>query len=171
MFPMIQTPSSGQVAKRPSLTHMGVLFATWFGAGYLPKAPGTWGSLAALPFAWGIVTFGGTAALSVAVGIVFILGLWASEDFMARSGTHDPGAIVIDEVAGQWIVLLVAPLNPLAYALGFVLFRFFDVLKPWPISWADRTISGAWGVMVDDVLAGAAGAAVLFLILPYWGGG
>ena len=152
---------------RPSLSIPGVLLATWFGSGYLPKAPGTWGSVAALPFAWAIVHFGGIWALAMASVTVFFVGIWASNVYMAKTGTHDPGAIVIDEVAGQWIVLLAAPLDPAAYFLGFVLFRFFDVLKPWPISWADKNIDGAWGVMMDDVLAGVAGLAVLYFALPY----
>lgn len=152
---------------RPSLTHPAVLAATWFGAGYLPKAPGTWGSLAALPFAWGLVAWGGAPALAGATVAVFIVGLWSSAIFMAKSGAHDPGAIVIDEVAGQWLVLLVAPLDPIYYAAGFALFRLFDIFKPWPISWADRNIQDAMGVMVDDILAGIAGAVVLYGAV-YW---
>ncbi|OEJ69440.1 phosphatidylglycerophosphatase A [Magnetovibrio blakemorei] len=152
---------------RPSLEHPGVLLATWFGAGYLPKAPGTWGSLGALPFAWVLVKIGGLYALGVATLVIFLVGLWASKVYMDKSGDHDPGAIVIDEVVGMWIVLLAAPLDPVAYAIGFVLFRLFDVFKPWPISWADRTIGGAWGVMIDDVLAGLVGLAVLALLMVY----
>ena len=152
---------------RPNLAHPGVLLATWFGAGYLPKAPGTWGSVGALPFAWVLVEIGGLYALGVATVVVFVVGLWASKDYMDRTGAHDPGAIVIDEVVGQWIVLLAAPLELLPYAIAFVLFRVFDVLKPWPISWADRRIGGAMGVMVDDVLAGVAGLGVLYLLMVY----
>ncbi len=155
---------------RPSLADPAIIAATWFGAGYLPKAPGTWGSLAALPFAWGLVAWGGPEALALAILAIFGLGLWSAGVFMAKSGSHDPGAIVIDEVAGQWIVLLVAPLDPLSYAAAFALFRGFDVFKPWPISWADRNIDGAMGVMVDDVLAGIAGAAVLYGVLWWLGG-
>lgn len=165
------------LAPRPNLANPGVLLATWFGAGYLPKAPGTWGSLAALPFAWVMVDYIGHAALAVAIVVVFVVGLWASKVYMDKTGAHDPGAIVIDEVVGQWIVLLAAPLDLLPYAIGFVLFRFFDVLKPWPISWADKHISGAMGVMVDDVLAGLAGLALLYVLylygapyIPRWGG-
>lgn len=152
---------------RPNLGHPGVLLATWFGAGYLPKAPGTWGSLGALPFAWVMMEIGGPYTLAGATVVVFFVGLWASKVYMDKTGAHDPGAIVIDEVVGQWIVVLVAPLNPVVYALAFVLFRFFDVLKPWPISWADRKIGGAMGVMVDDVFAGLAGLGVLYLVLHY----
>ncbi|MBF0248022.1 MAG: phosphatidylglycerophosphatase A [Alphaproteobacteria bacterium] len=152
------------VTPRPSLSRPGVLLATWFGVGYLPKAPGTWGSAAALPFAWIIVEHVGVAALALAAAVVFVVGIWAAQDYMGRTGVHDPGVVVIDEVAGQWIVLLAAPLDPIAYAAGFVLFRVFDIFKPWPISWADRRIGGGLGVMVDDVLAGAFGLAIL------WGG-
>src|SRR5260221_491675 len=92
-----------------------MMLATWFGAGRLPWAPGTWGSLAALPFAWGITELGGRTALLGAVAIVFFVG-WAAATGAARaSRSSDPGWIVIDEVAGQWLTLAVAPLDPLAY--------------------------------------------------------
>lgn len=154
---------------RPNLAHPGVLLATWFGAGYLPKAPGTWGSLGALPFAWLISGHGGAWALGGAALVVFAVGLWASHDYMRRTGTHDPGSVVIDEVVGQWLVLLAAPQDLSAYVIAFALFRLFDVWKPWPISWADRAIGGAWGVMLDDVLAGLFGLAAFYPIALYAG--
>ncbi|MCK5166120.1 MAG: phosphatidylglycerophosphatase A [Rhodospirillaceae bacterium] len=161
---------------RPSLSNPLVLAATWFGAGYLPKAPGTWGSLAALPFAWGLQVTGGNTALIIGILAVFVLGLWSSGVFMDLSKSHDPGAIVIDEVAGQWIVLLAAipgfaahTPDPILYGLGFFLFRLFDVLKPWPISVADKKIGGALGVMLDDVLAGIAGLAVMMFLMNWLG--
>ena len=80
---------------------------------------------------------------------------------------HDPGAIVIDEVAGQWLTLAVAPLDPLAYLLGFVLFRIADVLKPWPASWLDRRVGGAFGVMIDDVAAAAYAGGVLAILVSW----
>jgi phosphatidylglycerophosphatase A len=138
--------------------------ATWFGAGLLPKAPGTWGSLVALPFAWGLVWWGGPWLLLAAAAVVFGLGLWAAGRYMQAVGVHDPGAVVIDEVAAQWLTLCVAPLNPLAYLLGFVLFRIADVLKPWPASWLDRRVGGALGVMVDDLAAALYAGAALWLI-------
>lgn len=162
-------PPQSALNPRPNLAHPSVLMATWFGAGYLPKAPGTWGSLGALPFAWLLVDHGGPWILGAATVIIFIVGLWAAKDFMKRTGAHDPGAIVIDEVVGQWIVLLAAPLDPIAFGLAFVLFRLFDVFKPWPISWADRSIGGAWGVMVDDILAGLFALTVLYPVLLYGG--
>jgi len=160
-------PPAPLASTRPSLSLPGPLLATWFGSGYLPKAPGTWGSLAALPYAWIIMKMGGQNALLAAIVVVFSVGLWASKDYMARTKTHDPGAIVIDEVVGQWIVLLAAPLDPALYIFGFVLFRLFDIFKPWPISKADQSIPGAMGVMIDDVIAGLFGLAVLVLVNLY----
>jgi len=153
-------------AARPPLREPAILLATWFGSGYLPKMPGTWGSLAALPFAWAIQAAWGTPALAVAAVLAFVVGVWASNVYMARAGgDHDPGAVVIDEVAGQWLTLLAAgAVAPLPYAAGFVLFRLFDVLKPWPVSLADRRVGGGLGVMLDDVLAAVYAAAGLLLV-------
>lgn len=149
-------------ASRPSLRDPAILLATWFGAGYLPKAPGTWGSLAALPFAWALLAAGGPSLLAVAALLVSLAGWWAADRYMAASGTHDPGQIVVDEVAGQWLALLGAPhLSWWGFAAGFLLFRLFDIVKPWPVSWADRKVPGGLGVMLDDVLAGVMAALAL----------
>lgn len=148
---------------RPSLRIPSILLATWFGAGYLPKAPGTWGSAAALPLAWLLFSLGGASALAVGIVLLFGIGVWAASAFITHSGQDDPPAVVIDEVAGQCLVLLAASPSILSFAVGFLLFRLFDVWKPWPVSWADRTISGGLGVMLDDMLAGLYG----FLLL--WG--
>lgn len=137
-----------------------VLIATWGGAGLLRPAPGTWGSLAALPFAWLAVAAGGPAFLLVLCLFVFGAGYWASHRYMSATGEHDASPIVIDEVVGQWLALLFSPLNIWAYLLAFVYFRLFDILKPWPIRWIDRSIEGAFGVMIDDVAAGL--AALIF---------
>jgi phosphatidylglycerophosphatase A len=141
--------------------------AVFFGAGLLPKAPGTWGSLAALPLAWLIQIWGGTLWLAGAAALCFLIGVWASSVHAPTLDGDDPGAIVIDEVAGQWLTLLVVPADVVLYAAGFVLFRFFDIVKPWPVSWADRRIKGGIGIMFDDILA-AIYAAILLLILRLW---
>jgi len=141
----------------------GVL-ATWFFSGLLPKAPGTWGSLAALPFAWGIQYWGGWQALAVATLIVFLVGWWAAHVFEAESGVKDPGAVVIDEVAGQWLVLLPAGLDPLLYLVGFALFRLVDIFKPWPACWFDQNVHGGLGIMLDDVVAALYGLIVLYFL-------
>ena len=148
--------------------------ATFFGAGRLPKAPGTWGSLAALPCAWALHYLGGFPLLALATAIALVAGLWASGAHMAATGQHDPGEIVIDEVVGQWIALW-----PLSFGLwnngvaahvfpwpgwvgAFVFFRLFDILKPGPVGWADRQ-PGAFGVMMDDVIAGVFAAIVVMI--------
>jgi len=139
--------------------------ATWFFVGLAPFAPGTFGSLAALPFAIVLHAAGGFPALLIATILVFLLGWWATAKETAGKEDHDPGEIVIDEVAGMWITLF--PLSATLWYLeldiailpwpgliaGFALFRLFDIFKPWPVSWADRK-STPFGVMFDDVLAG-----------------
>jgi phosphatidylglycerophosphatase A len=145
--------------------HPAVLLATWFGAGLLPAAPGTWGSLAALPFAWAIQSRWGDEGLALAAALAFALGWWVAGIVGRASGVQDASAIVIDEVAAQWLVLTAAPLDPFGYALGFVLFRVADIAKPWPASWADREVGGGLGVMLDDVFAAVYAGGVLSLIM------
>ncbi|NQV46109.1 MAG: phosphatidylglycerophosphatase A [Rhodospirillales bacterium] len=153
---------------QPSLVAPGVLLATWFGVGYLPKAPGTWGSAAALPFAWVILSFFGAQGLLVATVFVFGIGIWAANDYVARSGMEDPGPVVIDEVAGQWLVLAVVPLELAWFAIGFALFRLFDVAKPWPVNLMDRHIKGGFGVMLDDIGAGIYAIIAVYALQWAW---
>jgi len=138
--------------------------ATFFGVGLLPRAPGTWGSLAALPLAWLITEWGGSAALLAATVIVAFVGMIVADEAARKSGVADPGSIVIDEVAGQFLALVLVAPSLIGYAVGFAAFRFFDIVKPWPISWADRKIKGGFGIMFDDLLAGT---YVLILMLIY----
>ena len=145
--------------------HPAVLLATWIGAGLLPVTPGTWGSLAALPFAWVIQSRWGDLGLLVAALLVFAVGCRVSGIVAQASGVKDAGAIVIDEVAAQWLVLTAAPLDPVGYTLGFLLFRVADILKPWPASWADRHVGGGLGVMLDDVFAAIYAGGVLSAII------
>jgi phosphatidylglycerophosphatase A len=161
---MLRAGEATATAGGPALW-LAISLATWFGAGRLPWAPGTWGSLAALPLAWLLLALGGPWLLLIAAALVFAIGLWASDRYMKAVGLHDPGAIVIDEVAGQWLTLAIAPLDPLAFLLGFVLFRVTDVLKPWPASWLDRRVGGAFGVMIDDVAAALYAGGVLAIVL------
>lgn len=146
--------------------------ATFFYVGLIPFAPGTFGSLAAIPFAYGLHWLGGFPLLGVATIGVFAIGLYATGIVTAGSLDHDPSSIVIDEVAGQWIALWplsaglwfasVAPqVFPWPGWVGaFVLFRLFDIWKPWPVSWADN-MSTPMGVMLDDVIAGVMAAIVV----------
>ncbi len=142
--------------------------------GLLRPAPGTWGSAAALPLAWGLHAAGGPWLLLAATGAVFALGWWATDTLTRGAADPDPGEIVIDEVAGQWIALLpvsfgaagagvsIAALWP-GWVAAFALFRLFDIAKPWLVGRADRR-GDALGVMLDDVIAGAF-AAICVLIL------
>jgi phosphatidylglycerophosphatase A len=148
-------------------THPACLLATWFGAGRLPRAPGTWGSLAALPFAAALDWLGGPWLVLLIALAVFGLGVWASDRYMAAYGLHDPGAIVVDEVVGQWLTLALLPLTPVAYLLGFVLFRIADMVKPWPAAWIDRTVADAFGVMLDDVVAAIYAGGLALAVLSW----
>ena len=143
---------------------MSKLIATFFYVGYLRPAPGTWGSLAALPVAWVLITYTGLYGLIFASAIAYALGLWATKLQTAGTDNHDPSEIVIDEVVGQWIALLPIAsivssrgLDALAlwpgWIVAFALFRLFDITKPWLVGWADRR-DDATGVMLDDVIAG-----------------
>ncbi len=145
------------------------LIATFGGVGLIRPAPGTWGSAAALPLGWVLHGLGGFPLLALATFAVAALGWWAARAEETATGSHDESAIVIDEVAGQWIALwpLSLGLNhagvdpwlfPWPGWLGaFLAFRLFDIWKPGPIGWADRQ-PGATGVMLDDLIAGVAAA-------------
>lgn len=146
------------------ITFIVFFIATWFGVGRSRKAPGTFGSLAALPFGAALVWAFGGWGLAAATAGLFILGTWTAHHYAARLGRDDPGEIVVDEVVGQWLPLCVLPVEPVAYALAFVSFRFFDIVKPWPIGVADRRLKGGFGIMADDVLAGLAAALVCLTV-------
>ena len=139
--------------------------ATCFGIGAIPVAPGTFASAAALPLGWALGSMGWQGIVVGAIAAT-IAGIWACDRYARRVGLHDPSECVIDEVAGQWFAL--APIAMLArtgdwwlYALAFLLFRLFDITKPWPISAAER-LPGGVGVMMDDVVAGLAAALLLY---------
>ncbi len=141
-----------------------MVLATWFGSGLIKFAPGTWGSLAALPFAWLIYESWRAPGLAVATMLVFLIGVWVSHIHAQQLSDEDPSEIVIDEVAGMWLTLLVVPPDVFYYMLGFVFFRIADIWKPWPVSWADRAIKGGAGIMLDDILAGVYAAIALFAV-------
>jgi phosphatidylglycerophosphatase A len=136
------------------------LVASGLGSGFLPRAPGTWGSLAALA-AGALMLAWSPWILPLGVAAATLAGLWA---IPRAGGEADPGWVVIDEVAGMWLTM--APLQhprPLGLAAAFVLFRVLDITKPGPIGWVDRQ-QGAVGVMGDDLLAGAAGAVIMWAL-------
>ncbi|GEO82716.1 phosphatidylglycerophosphatase A family protein [Pararhodospirillum oryzae] len=156
-----EAPSSSMASvPRPLL-----LVTTWFGSGLSPVAPGTMGSAAALPFAWGLMWAFGPWGLGVATVLVTVLGIWACNAHVRRTGEQDPGRIVIDEVAGQWLTLLPAPLDPVSYLIGFALFRLFDITKPWPVGALDRGLKGGLGIMLDDIAAGVYAGVLVALVV------
>ena len=136
------------------------LLAFGFGSGLAPKAPGTFGTLAAIPF-YLLLAMLPLWAYGLLVVIAAIAGVWICGESSRRLGVHDHGGIVWDEFVGLWITLLAAPPGWLWLVLGFGLFRLFDIWKPWPIRIADRQVSGGFGIMLDDILAGVFALAVL----------
>ncbi|HSE77983.1 MAG TPA: phosphatidylglycerophosphatase A [Alphaproteobacteria bacterium] len=143
--------------------HPASLVATFGGVGFAPLAAGTWGSLAALPCAWLIHYWFGWSGMAIAAMALALLGVWAAEEIVRRGNVRDPGFIVIDEVAGQFLALLFAPVGLASWLAAFLLFRAADIVKPFPANWCDRNLHGGFGVMLDDIVAGVyAGVAVWF---------
>lgn len=138
--------------------------ATVLGVGRSPTAPGTAGSIVALPLAWIIAAAGGRFALMLAAILVLGIGAWACEIYARANGRDDPSECVIDEVAGQWIVCAFAPLSIAAYFVAFILFRIFDIVKPWPIHAVERSVPGGLGIMADDVVAALMGSIIIALL-------
>ncbi len=162
--------------------------STMYGTGLIRIGPGTWGSLVAALIAYPILKFVPYGYLALTAGAVFFtwIGTVNCNRFMREFNTaHDPSEVVIDELIGQWLTYSVwygwlylmagssdaardllneVSASPLYLALGFVFFRFFDIFKPWPISWADRHIKGGFGVMFDDILAAIPAGSVLYIV-------
>lgn len=154
--------------------------ATVFYVGYMKPAPGTWGSIAALPMAWLIYELGGIWLFLLAIPAAYIKGYLATVHMTAGRDNHDPSEIVIDEVVGQWIALL--PVLAAASAMGIAslalwpgwiaalgFFRLYDIVKPGPVGWADSK-DNATGVMLDDVIAGAFAAICVLALAGLWHG-
>lgn len=162
------SPAQKATISKLNLKHPAIWAATWLGFGFMPKAPGTWGSLGALPFAVLLLESHGVKALLLGFIFISLIGLWASREFIRQSGEDDSPMIVIDEAAGLCLALLPAAGSTALIIAAFVLFRMFDILKPWPISLAERRIKGAPGVMIDDMLAGILSALCLLLLQLLW---
>jgi phosphatidylglycerophosphatase A len=143
--------------------------ATWGGAGYMPGAPGTWGSAAALPL-WWLLTHQGPIGYALAVAGLLAVSVMVAGPAQTLLGRHDHPAIVIDEVVGLLLALAGAPLNWTAILVGFVAFRAFDILKPWPISRLNQGTSGL-AVVLDDVAAGVMARLVLGVFMNIGGVG
>ncbi len=147
------------------LNRLGECWATFFYVGKLPKAPGTFGSLAALPFAWFLWTLPAPQAWFL-VTLTFITGAAAASVVHKKTGVSDHQSIVIDEVVGIFVTCSVAqPQNWMHYLLAFALFRLFDISKPWPVSWIDQKWHSPIGTMMDDLVASFMSTGVLWLII------
>lgn len=158
-------PGSAAIVKAQMRSWDGFI-ALGFGSGLSPRAPGTAGTLAAIP----LVLAGqwlGSWLFAAALVSGFVLGVWICQRVGQRIGVSDHGALVWDEFIGFGVAMWLAPHGWIWLVVGFLLFRGFDIFKPWPISWADRHIKGGLGVMLDDVLAGLATLVVL-LLLEQW---
>lgn len=146
-------------------SHPAHFIALGFGSGLAPKAPGTFGTLAALPLFWLLVQAGlDRTALLLIIAAGFALGIWACTVTGKNLGIPDHGSIVWDEIVAMWLVLAFTPANWLGWLAAFGLFRFFDILKPWPIRFFDVRLKNGFGVMFDDLLA----AAYALLLIKGW---
>ncbi len=145
-----------------------VLFLAFgFGSGLAKKAPGTFGTLAAIPLYW-LFAQADLLAYSLLTLFVTVVGVPICGLAAEKLGEHDFGGIVWDEIAGYLITMWLAPFTWQAMIAGFILFRIFDILKPWPIKWIDQQVHGGLGIMLDDVLA-AVFAGGLLLLAVAWG--
>ena len=139
------------------------LFAFGFGAGLSPRAPGTFGTLVAVPIVVAVMQLGWIAHVAFAIA-AFVVGIYLCGESARRLGVHDHPGIVWDEITGYTVTMLAAPATGWWLLGGFVLFRFFDIVKPWPIREADHSLPGGLGIMLDDVMAGIFAAAILLAI-------
>jgi phosphatidylglycerophosphatase A len=136
------------------------------GTGLLPKAPGTWGSLATALVFWLVAPVDPLWLIAVTVALL-IAGIWICGESARRIGVHDHGGIVLDEVVGMLLTLVVTRPEPLWIGVAFLCFRLFDIWKPWPIRDLDHSLSGGLGIMLDDVLAAVYAAVVVFTLQSF----
>ncbi|MGR5148859.1 phosphatidylglycerophosphatase A [Photobacterium alginatilyticum] len=159
----------GNPKENINLTNPWHLLATGFGSGLSPIIPGTMGTVAAIPFYLLMVKLPFAAYLVITI-VAALVGIIICQKTSDDMGVHDHGSIVWDEFVGFWITMAAAPVASWEWVLtGFVLFRFFDMVKPWPISWLDKHVHGGLGIMVDDILAGFMAMIALWGV-GYWMG-
>lgn len=156
----LENYGKNQITPKTILTNPILFLAFGFGSGLVKKAPGTCGTVAAIPV-YLLVAQTPFAIYSVLTILSILIGIKICDDAANSLGEHDFNGIVWDEIAGYLVTMWFVPFSWQAVILGFVCFRFFDILKPFPIKWADKHVQGGLGIMLDDVLAGFAAAAVL----------
>ncbi len=143
-----------------------MLIATGFYSGYLPKAPGTWGSLVGLLIFFLLHTLSLPYYLAVVAGL-FLVGTFAAGEAEKIMDHKDPGLVVIDEIVGMLITMIAVPVTPITMALGFILFRIFDIAKPFPVGLIDQRFHGGLGIMLDDVMAGIYSLVILQVLVRF----
>lgn len=154
------TTSQPKITFRELLKRPVCFLGLGFGSGLAPKAPGTFGTLAAIPIYWLMQDLSLSIYLAITV-TAFIIGIWICQQSADWLQKDDPSAVVWDEIIGYMVTMIAAPAGWQWMLAGFILFRFFDILKPWPISWLDKNLHGGLGIMVDDVVAGVFAAILL----------
>ena len=159
-------------SKDKALTHLSLknpihFLALGFGSGLAAKAPGTFGTLAAIPLFLLMAPLSLPCYLALTL-LSVLAGVYICDKAAKDMGVHDHGAIVWDEIAGLLITMIAAPAGWLWLVIGFALFRFFDILKPWPIRWLDAKVQGGFGIMIDDVLAGIFSLICLQVLAYYF---
>ncbi len=137
------------------------------GSGLAPKAPGTFGTIAAIPFYFLMSGLNWQVYLLV-LFLSFLLGIYLCEQATKNLGVHDHGGIVWDEFVGFWLTMFLIPWHWQWLVLGFLLFRFFDIIKPFPIKWLDKHVKGGFGIMIDDVIAGIYAWVILYITIGYF---
>ncbi len=143
-----------------------LMLAFGFGSGLSRYAPGTLGTIAAIPLWWLLTQLSQPLYLGLVL-VAAIVGVSICGRAAEQLGVHDHGGIVWDEFVGLWVAMAFLPVSPVSLVLGFSLFRFFDIVKPWPISWLDKNISGGLGIMIDDIAAGLAAGGTGWLLQVY----
>lgn len=149
----------------PALFKLNRLLATWFGLGLAPRAPGTFGTLGAIPLFYLFATQFEPVAYLAATLVFCALAVFVAHIYELHSPGHDEPQFVMDEVAGFLVTMALVPATPMAIAAGFVIFRVLDIVKPFPISYIDRKIEGGVGTVADDLVAGILGNVVLQMLL------
>jgi phosphatidylglycerophosphatase A len=147
------------------VSKIALALATCFGCGLFPWGPGTAGSLVAIGIAWLVsANLGGTRQFLFGMTCLLIMpAVWSATVTAKQAGNSDPGKVVIDELLGQWVTLLGAPVyTPVTLGIGFFLFRLFDIWKPWPVCLLEELPEG-WGIVADDIGAGLLGALILYI--------
>lgn len=148
-------------------------FSYWlafgFGSGLSPRAPGTCGTLAAIPLYFGL-SFLPDSLYAVFVFFAFVVGVYVASIVTKELGVEDFSGVVWDEMVGYFLTMMFIPIHFTWMAIGFVLFRFFDILKPFPIGWIEKRVQGGFGIMLDDVLAAIPAWLILRCLVYYFGG-